>query len=51
MTRKVKETRYQMRVDKKFKEKFLSYYRNNNFIPAMRIRALIQLDMEGKIKQ
>ena len=51
MAKRIKETQYQIRFDKKFKEEFLAYYRNNNFIPAMRIRALIQLDMEGKIKQ
>ena len=46
----MKDTHINLRTNKKFKEKFYSFCKKRNYVPAGRLRALIQMDMEGKIK-
>jgi len=45
-----KGTHFVIRTDQIFKDKFNRFCKKRNYIPTKRIRALIQMDMDNKIK-
>ena len=46
----VKETHLRIRSDRKFKDKYIAYCKGNRYVFAKRVRAIMQMDMDGKIK-
>jgi hypothetical protein len=46
----IKEVQIRARIDKKMLNKYQQFCKKNSFVLSRRLRALIQMDMEGKIK-
>ena len=45
-----KNTGIHIRSDQEFKDKFIEFCKKRNYVFAKRVRALMIMDMEGKIK-
>jgi len=48
--KKHKDKEVRTRVTEEFRNKYLSYCKKNNFVFSVRLRVLMEKDMDGQIK-